>query len=222
MTSNSWIIVIAGGLIMMGFFYWFFIRKKPENETQNNDFKERQKAELKLLAENYKRELKTSPKSARKELHDKYITARIALIEANETDSKSTLKPPDKKTATLPEECRIYDNITGTKYNITLTGESIDRIRAENGTLGRKWLKDGKWLFALNKKLNDSGEIEFTPVILPITLDNPPSRLRRALSHPYVPFTWNMKQPTNILAKFGGVIIFGIIAIGAVFLVAAK
>jgi hypothetical protein len=117
-------------------------------------------------------------------------------------------KETELKTNTEPEEARVYDNITGRVSNETLPGGVIDQMMNKYGNIGRKWLRDGKWLLAVNKRKAADGIVSYIPVIVPATLENPPSRLRRAISHPYIEITHNVRQPKSLMQKYGSILIF--------------
>jgi hypothetical protein len=124
----------------------------------------------------------------------------------------------DLKSTTLSVRARIYDNISGTKYNCNVSGEIVDKIINDHETLGREWNFYGEKVYALNRRMDGT----FFPVFITPTLSNPPSQLRRMLTHPYTAFTWNMKKPKGIFAKYGPIIWLSVLAIIVVFLLVAK
>lgn len=101
-------------------------------------------------------------------------------------------------------EARVYDNETRTAYNATIPGKTVREIRQKCNNLGRKWLKDGKWLYALNKK--ESGQ--YVPVSVPQTMENPPSELHRALMQQEIDIVYNVDQEKSFAQKWGHVLLF--------------
>ena len=113
-------------------------------------------------------------------------------------------------------DARIYDNTTRTIYNKTIDADTVREIRSKYGNLGRKWLRDGKWLYALNK--TDAG---YKPVSVPMTLDDPPSELHRALQQHETGIVFNVEQAESLFGKYGPYIWIGIIGIVAIFMLIA-
>lgn len=121
------------------------------------------------------------------------------VIEAGEPKKSEEADPA------LPSvEARTYDVSSRTVYNETISGETVGKIREEHGNLGRKWLYEGRWLYALKK----DAEGKYSPVIVPVSMDNPPSRLHRALTHPQVGIVYNVETPKNLLQKYGHILLF--------------
>jgi hypothetical protein len=129
-------------------------------------------------------------------------------------------KHSDKKREGLDQfvevDARIYDNTTRTIYNQTIDADIVRDIRAKYGNLGRTWLRDGKWVYALNK--TDAG---YKPVVVPMTLKDPPSELHRALQQHETGIVFNVEQPDSLFGKYGPYIWIGIIGVVAIFMLLA-
>lgn len=109
-----------------------------------------------------------------------------------------------------PQEARIYNSITRTVYNATISGGEVAAIVTKYSTLGRKWNRDGKQLYALDYNADRT----YSPRIMPITPNNPPSKLHRALNHPGIALWFNVQRGKNFVEKWGWAIAF---AVGAFF-----
>lgn len=101
-------------------------------------------------------------------------------------------------------EARVYDNTTRTIYNTTIPGKVVARIREQDGNLGRKWLKDGKEAYALNKV----GSNEYKVVRVPITMDQPPSKLHRALQQQEIEICYNVQPVEGMFQKLLPILIW--------------
>jgi len=109
-----------------------------------------------------------------------------------------------------PQEARIYNSITRTVYNATISGEEVAAIVTKYSTLGRKWNRDGKQLYALDYNADRT----YSPREMPGTPENPPSKLHRALNHPGIALWFNVQKGKSLFEKWGWAIGF---AIGAFF-----
>lgn len=135
--------------------------------------------------------------------------------------TKQSISAPDSKegdTETPLVDVRTYDVNTRTIYNETIPGATVDKIRKEHGNLGRKWLYEGCWRYALKKDLKG----EYSPVIVPISMDNPPSRLHRALNHPQVAIVYNVEHAKNFLQKYGHIFLFAGVCAFLMFMLVAQ
>lgn len=101
-------------------------------------------------------------------------------------------------------EARVYDNETRTVYNATIPAKIVREIRLKYSNLGRKWFREGKWLYALNKKENG----EYAPVTVPQTMDDPPSELHRALMQQEIDIVYNVESGKSFMQKWGHVLLF--------------
>jgi hypothetical protein len=227
------IYVVIAIASIAGLVFLFLNRNKgseSEIKINNKPLKSKYELDCKELSERYRAGISDIPKSEHKSYLEKFKKERALLTENYKLDLKGSRQPgnvqkeSEVKSNTLPVEARIYDNILGTIYNNTISGATVDKILSSgDGTLGRKWLYNGKWMFALNRKYNkDSGDISFEPIIVPATMDNPPSRLRRALSHPYVAITWNTRKPDSFLHKYGVYLLFAAFVAFLMFMLIAQ
>jgi len=123
------------------------------------------------------------------------------VARANDKRTKEEKEKEDK----LPSvECRIYDTDLRLAYNTQISGTEATKIREKQSNLGRKWLKDGKWVFALTK--DKSGE--YKPVAIPFTMEDPPSSLHRALMQQAVDEYYDMTPDKNFLQQHGKILLF--------------
>jgi len=130
---------------------------------------------------------------------------------------------PEKVTNVTPDaECRIYDTITRTIYNQTLKGTIVDEIRKKHTNLGRKWNYYGNLVYAIEKKYVGNDVIEYNPVVPPILMEIPPSKLFRALVKPWIAIRYNVQQPQNFLQKWGMYLLFGGVAVFFLFVLVAQ
>lgn len=107
-------------------------------------------------------------------------------------------------------DARVYDAATRTVYNTVVRGADVAEIRRNYGGLGRQWLMDGQWRFAFVKLENGT----YRPVRVPMTLDNPPSKLYRALQQHEIALVFGLEQTEGVFQKWGPIIWIG--AIGAI------
>lgn len=161
-----------------------------------------------------------------------FIAAAVALVcylyffswrkksAATGPEDKDTgeVTPPAAATVTPSVEARTYDVSTRTVYSETIPGVTVDKIRTEHGNLGRKWLYEGRWLYALKKDT----EGNYSPVIVPISMENPPSRLHRALTHPQVGIVYNVEPAKNLLQKYGHILLFAVVCAFLMFMLVAQ
>ena len=124
----------------------------------------------------------------------------------------------DTATDAMPEnpiECRVYDRTTrGISYQNIAVADII-KIREKCGGLGRKWLRDGKEVFALVK----IREGEYEPALPAKSLDNLPSIVHRKLTDVgAVKVFFDMKVQKGFMEKNGWVIALGIGAVVVIFL----
>ncbi len=102
---------------------------------------------------------------------------------------------------------RIYDRTTSpsTIYNKELPASVVNKIKTDNdGRLGRRWLRDGKYVFPFNKISADV----YTILVPPYNMDNPPTRLHSALKQPEAAIVYDVSQKQNILQKYGPILIW--------------
>lgn len=139
--------------------------------------------------------------------------------EANVRDSKgveNVVAPIDSQDdLPLPDaiECRLYDSTIRSIYNTELSGEIVRQIQTNDGNLGRKWSYYGKWVYAINKYFGEAGAICYRPVFVPQTMDNPPSKLHRALKQEAVEIAYSVREKKGFFEQHGKFLLFaGVIA----------
>lgn len=110
-------------------------------------------------------------------------------------------KTGDKSPTTL---CRVYNNETRRVSNENLTEDDVKKIRDKHTTLGRKWLRDGKWVYALNKLVGG----EYVPVSIPQTMEDPPSSLHRALLQDAVGIFYDVSPEKGFFQEHGKILLF--------------
>ena len=132
-----------------------------------------------------------------------YIISRRKGKVAQANDNR-TVEEKEEEVNLPPVECRIYDTDLRLACNTQISGAEAMKIREKSGNLGRKWLKDGKWVFALTK--DKSGE--YKPVDIPFTMEDPPSSLHRALMQQAVDEYYDMTPDKNFLQQHGKILLF--------------
>lgn len=126
--------------------------------------------------------------------------------ETKEEDKTNTITYPDA-------EVRFYDSITRTIYNGILPGATVAVIRMTYQNLGRKWLRYGKWLYAINKYIGEDGNVLYRPVLIEETMDNSPSKLHRALRQDAVGIAYDVRDEKGFMEKYGKVLVFVVIVL---------
>ena len=120
-----------------------------------------------------------------------------------------------------PIDVRLYDSTNRTVYNTKLDGVIADEILRVWHSFGRKWLFQGKWVYAINKYQNIStdpstGEIKLDDRVMyrPVesrmsaTRDNPPSKVHSFLVHPEIAVYFDVSEKQSTLQKLLPVLIF--------------
>ncbi len=106
---------------------------------------------------------------------------------------------PSVKGAGVPSAknilARIYDRGERRIYNQMLT---YDKKTMPEG-LGRKWNRNGKWVYALVKQPDEE---LYYPVMVTQTMEDPPSRLFRAIKHPQVALIYGVKEKKGFFDKY--------------------
>lgn len=115
-------------------------------------------------------------------------------------------------------EARVYDNETRTVYNATIAADIVRQIRKEYRNLGRTWIRDGKKVYALNKRENGT----YAPVIPTETMEQPPSMAHEAITQPEVDVVFDVSQERNFLQKYGHILLFTGAVIFIMFLLTAN
>ncbi len=141
------------------------------------------------------------------------ISGRVAFVGGKVKGTITNLAKPGKDTGEGEEgktregsvEARIYDNKKRRAYNEILSGVEIETVKETYGNLGRLWLKDGKWIYALNKKIYGT----YHPVIVPSTMNNPPSTVHEALTQPEIDICFNMEQEQSFMQKYWHIVLLG-------------
>jgi hypothetical protein len=107
-----------------------------------------------------------------------------------------------------PVNARIYDNLTGTVYNAKIPGDEAQKIIATFGSLGRKWDRYGKKLYAINKTQDGKGNTVYQPVPIPDSIKNSPRSLHDDIQHPEVAIIYgeSMKEDKSFADKWGKLI----------------
>lgn len=208
-TIQLMVIVLGiAGLIYLAYQMFFNKKSAKDAKIDTQPLKKKLKVDCKTLKENYLAGLKDIPLKERKSHRLNYLS-EIDLLKSNYKIDLENLKKGfedsgDKpKSKTMPVEADINDIIACTFYDQTLPGEIVDKILTTGDcTLGRQWLKFGKWVYSFNRKYNKDNQIVFEPVIPSSTLEHPPSQLKRAIYHPYIPIVWNVTSPQGFIEKY--------------------
>jgi hypothetical protein len=106
-------------------------------------------------------------------------------------------------------DARIYDNTNMTTYHQTLPGKIVREIREEFGSLGRKITEDGQAIYAIVR----TGAATWRPLNIPMTLDEPPSKLYRALQQQEVGIVFDVTVEESFWGKWWyALLLAGVIA----------
>ena len=101
-------------------------------------------------------------------------------------------------------EAVVFDNENRTWYKTELPGRDVINIRRDHSTLGRKWMMDGKWVYAFNR--GEGGT--YRPVEVPETMKDPPSKLHRALAQQEIDIVFNVDPERGFFQKWGHILLF--------------
>ena len=157
------------------------------------------------------------------------------VLPANKIENEA-----DKTVEHEPVDVRLYDSITRTIRNVKFDWNAalkdkrenkdyptIEEIKAKWRSVGRRWNRDGKWVYAINRyevnvKAGDvvKSEIKYRPVeaLMSPTRDQPPSKVHRALTHPEIAIYYDVTQQQTSLQKLMPVLIFAGAAIFIMFM----
>lgn len=100
--------------------------------------------------------------------------------------------------------CRVYDIGTRLVTNQEIPIDTVKKIREKVGNLGRKVLRDGKWVYTLIKKADSEHE----PVAVPRTMEHPPSSLHRALLQDAVAIYYDVSKEKGFFQEHGKILLF--------------
>ncbi len=115
-----------------------------------------------------------------------------------------------------PVLARIYDNVTRTIRNEELPVDAIKQIRTDYGNLGRRWLRDGEWLYEMVRLT--AGDYVPVQKYISLSLKNPPERLHRALQQEETESYYRPRDNRGILAKYGSYLLFAGVVVVILFL----
>lgn len=127
-----------------------------------------------------------------------YIKQAIGKKEDAQQSTEESEGKDDKKEDTEAVKAIVHDNKTRTMYKEDIPGDTIKKIIATHGNLGRKWDSYGEPLYSLCK----SADGAYSPVIPAISADTP-NKLYRAQTHPHIPILWDLKIEANLIMKYG-------------------
>jgi len=113
-------------------------------------------------------------------------------------------KEPEKPDFTV--DARIYDNSMRTVYLGEVHRNDIENTQKACGNLGRKYIYEGKSVYALVKKITG----EFVPMgfYLSHSMDNPPARLFDALQQQETHIIYDVRSEKGLLQKLGPILLF--------------
>jgi hypothetical protein len=113
-----------------------------------------------------------------------------------------------------PIRARVYDNILRSAYMDTIPASTVATIKEYNGSLGRRWMREGEWVYALNK----TTEGNYVPVYPSFDMDFQPTKVHRALMQQEVAICYDMKMPQNFMEKYGKILVWSGIIVFIMFL----
>jgi len=136
----------------------------------------------------------------------------------NKQSNNSTL-PLDENNDAAAEEikpalCRVYDAVNRTISNQELSASIIKKIRADYKNLGRIWNFEGKYVYAIDKLMDENGNIFYRPKKKKPSLDNSAGRLFRVLQQHDTVKAYDTSEKRSFLKEnmkyliFVGVVIF--------------
>jgi hypothetical protein len=115
----------------------------------------------------------------------------------------------------VPVIARIYDNNLRVARMGTLDAKAVQQIRKDFHNLGRKWLWNNDWVYAVCLMANG----DYCPVSRYMTeyLGNPPEKLHRALQQEETEVYFAARDDRTTLQKYGVYILFAIVALVVLF-----
>ena len=116
----------------------------------------------------------------------------------------------------VPVPARIYDNSARTVASGMLTANEVRQVRKDYGNLGRRWFRDGRWLYAVVRLVD--GKCVPLQQYMTLSLKNPPERLHRALQQEETEAFYKPRDSRSILAKYGAYLLFAGIVVVILFL----
>lgn len=119
-------------------------------------------------------------------------------------EQKKKEKVEGEEPVSPPVLCRVYNNETRRVTNEEILIDEVKKIRDKCGNLGRKVLRDGKWVYALIKKTDGNYE----PVTVPKTMEHPPSSLHRALLQDAVGIYYDVSKEKGFFQEHGKILLF--------------
>jgi nitrogen fixation-related uncharacterized protein len=121
-----------------------------------------------------------------------------------------------------PIDVRLYDSTIRRTTMAVLDGTVADEILKQWRSLGRKWLFEGKWVFAINRYAEAETDakgvrvpdgrymIKHRPVeaMMRPTREHPPSDVHSAISNPEIDLYFDVTEKSNTLQKLMPVLVF--------------
>jgi len=81
---------------------------------------------------------------------------------------------------------RMPDSVLGQIYDTDISEHTALKIIKEHGSLGRRWDRDGKKIYGINRYRDDEGVIRLRPVVVQTEISHSPEELYNDLMQPEV------------------------------------
>lgn len=153
----------------------------------------------------------------------------LYYINGKKTNPKSAAASADRQEDAEDNiGVRLLDNEHRRVTTVYMTKSEIESIRKDNkGDLGRQWNFYGEWLYRLTKRVivdKTSKAITYYYEVtdIPKELNNPPSKLHRALTQEQVAKVYDVSAGGNVFEKYGQIIMFAIVVAVIMFLLISQ
>ncbi len=204
-TDPTVYIPLAIGLVIIIAIIWYRNRKKmvysDETDTDNETEKQEKRPFYKRL---FSKDTPPTPSEPAK-LESQTTDIEKKQAEGTEVTAPAKSPKPAKKFK-MPKPSLVYvlDSDTRQESFVDFSGDKLLPIKEKFKTLGRKWFVDGKSVYAFEKNIDG----EYKPIFVPQTIENPPTRLFRALIHPELAFIVVTQLGKPFLQKYGIYLLF--------------
>lgn len=81
---------------------------------------------------------------------------------------------------------RMPDSVLGQIYDTEISENTALKIIREFGSLGRRWDRDGKKIYGINRYRDDKGVIKLRPIVVQTEMSHSPEELYNDLMQPEV------------------------------------
>ncbi len=150
-----------------------------------------------------------------------YLRRRFGILGGKKVEEETPIEKDKTDEKYPPTEVRTYDAITRCVYNEVIKADVIKQVQADFGSLGRRWVHNGKQVYALRKAVDEGGAIKYSPVIVTQTLEDTPDSIFRIITQPQVPICCNVQEKTGWLQKYWHILLFAGVAVFLMWTLAA-